>query len=74
MPEPAYLWKGINRQYQMITSTWKREASCFQDDILLERINKRFVQVEKAIIESLSDVRIVDYWYKWPQVQPISLY
>ncbi|MDX2107553.1 MAG: hypothetical protein SFY67_14225 [Candidatus Melainabacteria bacterium] len=74
MPEPPYLWKGINHQYQMITSTWKREAPCFQDDILLDRINKRFVQVEKAIIESLGEARIVDYWYKWPQVPPISLY
>lgn len=74
LPEPDYLWQGINRQYQIITSSWKRKGSVFQDDILLDRINKRFVQVEKSIIESLSETRIVDYWYRWPQVPPISLH
>jgi len=74
MPKPPHLWQGINRQYQMICSSWKREVSKLQDESLIDRVNMRFNAVEHAILESRSEVRIVDYWYKWPQVPPIALH
>ena len=74
MLEPHYLWQGINRQYKMILTSWINEAVVFQDNMLIERILKQYAQVEIAIVESMSETRIVDYWYKWPQVPPISLH
>lgn len=73
LPAAGELWQGILLEQQMMFESWSNAGAKLADAALLERVNKQFPVVKKAYEDFYSRAEINDYWYRWPQVAPVTL-